>query len=159
MYTAWTGDQLPFLDPNNASITRFYYSGGDGPHSGQRDDSIGLAYATTHAWAGLRLPTGGPTTLTTEILTIGGHRTLWMLVDVPSGSSVDVSLATSGGRRKSEMFLSVGKIFSTVGLRRVELSIAPLLHRLAVRSGMPARALWLRFSAVGEQTLYSFGFD
>jgi hypothetical protein len=29
-------------------------AGGNGPHDGQRDDSIGLAYATTHAYAGLR---------------------------------------------------------------------------------------------------------
>lgn len=30
---------------------------GNGPHTGQRDDSIGLARATTHAYAGLRLVT------------------------------------------------------------------------------------------------------
>ena len=54
LYTAWSGEQLPLLNPTNASETMFYYAGGDGPHTGDRDDSIGLARATTHAYAGLR---------------------------------------------------------------------------------------------------------
>ena len=58
VFAAWTSDGRPFIDPQNSSVTRFYYSGGNGPHSGQRDDSIGLARATTHAWAGLRLLSG-----------------------------------------------------------------------------------------------------
>lgn len=55
VYTAWSGEQLPLLNPTNKAETMFYYAGGDGPHSGDRDDSIGLAWATTHAYAGLRL--------------------------------------------------------------------------------------------------------
>jgi len=46
LYTAWSGEQLPLLNPTNASETMFYYAGGDGPHTGDRDDSIGLARAT-----------------------------------------------------------------------------------------------------------------
>jgi len=52
-YTSWSGGPEPLLDPKNQSRTLFYYSGGDGPHDGQRDDSIGLAYATTNGYAGL----------------------------------------------------------------------------------------------------------
>ena len=78
VYMAWTGDAAPFLDPKDPTRTKFYYSGGDGPHSGQRDDSIGVAYATTHAWAGLSLPMSsalsggavGPLVLTTEVLSL-----------------------------------------------------------------------------------------
>jgi hypothetical protein len=54
LYTAWSGEQAPTLNPHNADETLFYYAGGNGPHSGQRDDSIGLARATTHTYAGLR---------------------------------------------------------------------------------------------------------
>lgn len=58
-YTSWSGTSAPLLDPKNPNRTMFYYSGGDGPHDGQRDDSIGLAYATTHAYAGLKRTDGG----------------------------------------------------------------------------------------------------
>eukprot|EP00729_Bicosta_minor_P001424 gene1424-15846_t len=51
-----TADYQIYMNPNR---TMFYYSGGDGPHDGQRDDSIGLAYATTHAYAGLKRTDGG----------------------------------------------------------------------------------------------------
>lgn len=54
IYTAWSGQQAPLLSPLDKSQTMFYYAGGNGPHTGQRDDSIGLARATTHAYAGLR---------------------------------------------------------------------------------------------------------
>jgi hypothetical protein len=56
LYTAWTGDAGALLDPQDPHTTLFYYSGGNGPHSGSRDDSIGLARATTHAYVGLRSP-------------------------------------------------------------------------------------------------------
>ena len=102
---------------------------------------------------------GAPATLTTEALTIGNHRMLWLLVDVPSGGVLDVALATGDDQRESETVLSVGKIGSTVGLQRVELSIVSVLHQLVAESGTAAKSLRLRFSAVGEQTLYSFGFE
>ena len=57
LYTAWSGEQLPLLDPANKGATMFFYAGGDGPHTGDRDDSIGLARATTHAYAGLQMKT------------------------------------------------------------------------------------------------------
>ena len=53
-YTAWSGTSAPLLDPQNASRTLFYYAGGDGPHDGQRDDSLGRAWTTTYGYAGLR---------------------------------------------------------------------------------------------------------
>ena len=53
-YSSWSGGAAPLLDPKMQNRTLFYYSGGDGPHDGQRDDSIGLAYAPTHGYAGLR---------------------------------------------------------------------------------------------------------
>ena len=53
-YTSWSGTSAPLLDPRQPNRTMFYYSGGDGPHDGQRDDSMGVAYAATHAYAGLR---------------------------------------------------------------------------------------------------------
>ena len=46
------------MDPTDSETTLFYYSGGDGPHDGQRDDSIGLATAPTNAYAGLTVSTG-----------------------------------------------------------------------------------------------------
>eukprot|EP01079_Euglenida_sp_SAG-EU17-18_P002935 gene2935-3513_t len=55
VYTAWHGDSGPLLDPANNQTQLFYYAGGNGPHSGQRDDSIGLARGPTHAPAGLRV--------------------------------------------------------------------------------------------------------
>ncbi len=63
LYTAWSGEQLPLLDPGNKGQTMFFYAGGDGPHTGDRDDSIGLARATTHAYAGvqLKMVVGGAT--------------------------------------------------------------------------------------------------
>ena len=124
VYTAWTGDAAPFLDPKDPTRTKFYYSGGDGPHSGQRDDSIGVAYATTHAWAGLSLPMSsalsggavGPLVLTTEVLSLEtgdsstaaaaaaaatavskghGYTHLWVLADVPVDCSVEVHMAAA----------------------------------------------------------------
>ena len=107
IYTAWTGDQMPFLEPGNASVTRFYYSGGNGPHSGQRDDSIGLARATTHAYAGLSMPPAPPAgngiatprVLTTEPLrtSAAGQRKLWVLASVAADASLGVGLATAAG--------------------------------------------------------------
>lgn len=57
IYTAWAGDGSQLLDPENESISLFYYAGGDGPHSSKkypRNDSIGLARSITHGFAGLR---------------------------------------------------------------------------------------------------------
>jgi hypothetical protein len=62
LYTAWSGGQAPLLNPKQENETMFYYAGGDGPHTGQRDDSIGLARAVTHAYAGLRVAAGEATT-------------------------------------------------------------------------------------------------
>ena len=30
LYTAWSGEQLPLLDPDDSKSTLFYYAGGDG---------------------------------------------------------------------------------------------------------------------------------
>ena len=57
---------MPVLNPADPDETWFYYAGGDGPHTGQRDDSIGLARATTHAYAGLRPTSDGTRRLVTE---------------------------------------------------------------------------------------------
>ena len=64
-YTSWSGGAAPLLDPKNQNRSLFYYSGGDGPHDGQRDDSIGLAYAPTHGYAGLRHIAAGAARLRT----------------------------------------------------------------------------------------------
>eukprot|EP01052_Picozoa_sp_SAG31_P011189 SAG31_NODE_629_length_13436_cov_116.287825_2_plen_344_part_00 len=86
LYTAWSGEQSPVINPANPNETMFYYAGGNGPHSGQRDDSIGLARSTTNAYTGMRRRDVGGTTarLTTEPL------------DWPSGTSLEI-LADSGG--------------------------------------------------------------
>ena len=87
-----------------------------------------------------------------------GHRTMWLLADVPPGGSVDVSLATTAGDAEAESFASVGRVGPTAGLQRVELSVASLLGGRAAEGAAP-RAVRLRFSALSEQTLYSFGFE
>ena len=101
LYTAWTGDSGAMLDPTDSSTTLFYYvstykalraslpacwlghltyllctvqSGGNGPHSGDRDDSIGLARAKTHAYAGLRAASSGARPLRTNPLTVACGR-------------------------------------------------------------------------------------
>jgi hypothetical protein len=80
------------------------------------------------------------------------------MADVPPGGSVDVSLATTAG--EAESFASVGRVGPTAGLQRVELSVASLLGgRAAEGAGGRPRAVRLRFSALSEQTLYSFGFE
>ena len=86
-----------------------------------------------------------------------GHRNMWLLADVPPGGSVDVSLATTAGDAEAESFASVGRVGPTAGLQRVELSVASLLGGRA--EGAAPRAVRLRFSALSEQTLYSFGFE
>jgi hypothetical protein len=75
IYVAWSGEQAPTIDPREPNTTLFYYAGGDGPHSGQRDDSIGLARAVTHAYAGL-LATPGRNTSTNGDRTAGAHQPL-----------------------------------------------------------------------------------
>lgn len=79
-YTSWSGTSSPLLDPKNPNRTMFFYAGGDGPHDGQRDDSIGLAYAPTHAYAGLSSRRASVTTkgrqisrLRTAVLQLGGE--------------------------------------------------------------------------------------
>ena len=54
LYTAWHGDGNAFVDPQDSHQILYYYAGGNGPHSGQRDDSIGLARGQIHAYAGLQ---------------------------------------------------------------------------------------------------------
>jgi len=104
--TAWTGDQNALLDPQNNDTTLFYYSGkmpryrwrciplkmqmpaislrtgGNGPHSGQRDDSIGLARSQTHAFAGLRAQPGNARSLRTADVAVGCER-VSILVRLP----------------------------------------------------------------------------
>ena len=54
IYTAWGGDRFGLTDPADNDTQLFFYAGGNGPHSGARDDSIGLARGKTHANTGLR---------------------------------------------------------------------------------------------------------
>lgn len=150
-YTAWTGGQLPFIDPTNSSRTRFYYSGGDGPHSGQRDDSIGLAYATTHAWAGLqytgRPQDGGTVELITKEVPQPATGVMWLLADVAQDASVGVASAHSGVEADGA-WDQVGEVGTTDGLRRVTLPVSAL-----------SRHVRFKFRILGEAVLYSFGFD
>jgi len=44
----------PIAHPSDPAVTLLYYAGGNGPHSGRRADSLGLARATTDALAGKR---------------------------------------------------------------------------------------------------------
>ena len=104
LYTAWSGGQAPLLNPRNASETMFYYAGGDGPHTGQRDDSIGLARAVTHAYAGLRVAAGA--TATVSRLTTGPIDDLHVpagglsiLAGLGAGARVRVGLATASGQQ------------------------------------------------------------
>jgi hypothetical protein len=94
IYTAWSGEASPVLDPQNEEITRFYYVGGNGPHDGQRDDSIGLAYAQTHAYAGL--VASGRMGLRTAKVLVNGTRTLSILAAL-HGPDAFLRVAVSAG--------------------------------------------------------------
>ena len=89
--TAWTGDQNALLDPQNNDTTLFYYSGGNGPHSGQRDDSIGLARSQTHAFAGLRAQPGNARSLRTGAVVPAGCERVSILASFEVSGSVNVS--------------------------------------------------------------------
>eukprot|EP00039_Didymoeca_costata_P021890 m.345700 g.345700 ORF g.345700 m.345700 type:complete len:534 (+) comp27044_c0_seq1:211-1812(+) len=54
VYSAWSGGSQPVVNASDPETTLLYYAGGNGPHDGQRDDSLGLARTTTHAFAGLK---------------------------------------------------------------------------------------------------------
>jgi hypothetical protein len=69
-------------------------SGGNGPHSGNRDDSIGLARAKTHAYAGLRAASSGARPLRTNPLTLACGRIAVLASLHGSTASIKVAAAT-----------------------------------------------------------------
>jgi hypothetical protein len=69
-------------------------SGGNGPHSGNRDDSIGLARAKTHAYAGLRAAPSGARPLRTNPLTLACGRIAVLASLHGSTASIKVAAAT-----------------------------------------------------------------
>ena len=117
LYTAWSGKQGPLLNPKAENETLFYYAGGNGPHTGQRDDSIGLATATTHAYAGLRTSANtNVATLQTEPLSFSSASTpgacgFSVLVGIPDDKAaigkirVGLALSADGGGSMEELAL------------------------------------------------------
>eukprot|EP01050_Picozoa_sp_SAG11_P016920 SAG11_NODE_2369_length_3447_cov_1.747611_1_plen_1057_part_00 len=75
---------------NTGDEVRFYFAGGDGPHSGQphgphsvtgRNNFIGLATATVHALAGLTAADSGKEmVIATTPIALDGATDLWLLV-------------------------------------------------------------------------------
>jgi hypothetical protein len=98
LYTAWSGTQAPLINPEATNETMFYYAGGNGPHNGQRDDSIGLARATTHAYAGLKAgnsTSGSAQFITTQLRITADTTSVLVLasVDTVSGGVIKVGAA------------------------------------------------------------------
>ena len=96
LYTAWSGEQSPTINPHagdGGNETLFYYAGGNGPHSGQRDDSIGLAMATTHAYAGLRKEVAAERPSSARLLTTGPIDDLLLLEPVGDAAAADGGLS------------------------------------------------------------------
>lgn len=75
-------------------------AGGDGQHDGQRDDSIGLAYAHTHGYAGLRSKLGtGAITVNLSTLhdssAVALHNMTWEVLASFGDSALHGDLETS----------------------------------------------------------------
>lgn len=94
-HTCYSANGIVSLTGNE---TRFYYAGGNGPHSGGgiehgRRNSIGLATSTTHALAALQSVSAARASLTTRPVAIGSA--LRVLMKVEDCSSVIVRIFAS----------------------------------------------------------------
>ena len=72
-------------------------SGGDGPHSGDRDDSIGLARAKTHAYAGLRAAAGAEPLRTAQLESKCGRLSVLASLDGPAAAIKVAAAVRRGG--------------------------------------------------------------
>jgi hypothetical protein len=110
-YTSWSGTAEPLLDPKDPNRTLFYYSGGDGQHDGQRDDSIGLAYATTHGYAGIRSTgTGREAAADRTSVIRTANLSTWQTVAARSSADVAASVPV-----RWEVLASIGSSSGSAG--------------------------------------------
>ncbi len=102
----------PLRDPSDPGVTRLYYAGGSGPHSGPRADSIGLAPAPTDGLVGVSAVANKARFVTTAVTAqiLVGHRMskahegggcLRMLVQGPVGALLHVAALTARNASQS----------------------------------------------------------
>lgn len=88
-----------FVRVLDGDLTRSCYvvqSGGNGPHSGDRDDSIGLARAKTHAYAGLRAAAGALPLRTMQLASSCGRISVLASLH---GSAASIKVVAAARRR------------------------------------------------------------
>lgn len=86
----------PFTDPSNNSSTRFYYAGGNGPHSGARSDFMALATAPTNALAGLLWSAATPITLRSQSVVVTGKQLYIHAETIKTDGEIHVEVHMNG---------------------------------------------------------------
>ena len=173
VYAAW--QQTP-IDDAATGKTSFYYAGGNGPHTGQRDDSIGLAYCPTDAYAGLQhIPVADNADMLETVAVEMRSERLWVLV--ASGAKANgghaqgvergvplrlrVSISVERGIA-AEGTVHLAGLKGANGPQRLQVEWDSADQALggtgAMRSLVGAQAR-VRIEVVGAVILYAFGFD
>jgi len=88
---------------------RVYYIGGNGPHSGERNSSLGLATLGPDRYAGL---SGSGSVTTTELKCSG--KALTVTADVSSGGSVRIGVAGVAGLSSADAVAITGNVTDQV---------------------------------------------
>jgi hypothetical protein len=126
---------------------RVYYMGGNGPHTGLRNESFGLATVAPDRFAGLGGAGGQLTTRT--VLVTGAELTLTLDVAAAAGSSVTVGVVGQGAALAASVPLT-----SSGTDARVTFAAAPS-HPLAALVGQEVA---LTLDVKGGATVFTVGF-
>eukprot|EP00051_Salpingoeca_urceolata_P033010 m.499403 g.499403 ORF g.499403 m.499403 type:complete len:519 (+) comp57234_c0_seq1:125-1681(+) len=142
----------PVLLPGETAY-RVYYMGGNGPHSGTRNTSMGLATVPLDRFAGVRLtnPLAGSTTTIPAARVVVIDAVLVVSADVGPGGSLRVGVEGLPGLEPGDATPIVGPTNTT----RSEIRFANG-HTFASQVG---NTVDLQFVATGPVTLYTFGFQ
>lgn len=90
-HTCFAANPIP--DAADSELMRYYYAGGNGPHSGPRSDFIALATAPSHATVGLRVAANGvASTITTRPIRVERGGVFLAAVATSAMARVDVEV-------------------------------------------------------------------
>ena len=143
-HTCYAANPIP--DPADSELTRYYYAGGNGPHSGPRSDFIALATAPSHATVGLRVAADGvASTVTTRPIRVERGGVFLAAVATSATARVDVEVLDA----QTEWPIAAGRLGAAAmtaepsGARR---------HALRLAS-MGGSAPWSAHVDAGDQTV------
>ena len=160
----------------NSSEVRFYFAGGNGPHSGPwRNNWIGLATAKEHTLAGL---TADATSTAAKVISAAivppGARNLWVLLSSSAGSgNRSLTMTVTLAQSSEQAYTQPGKVEQkTAAVGMVDIPDIGYTHPTKVRieslaakgpelafDRMESMAIVLRFTVPPGVIMFAFGFE